>query len=194
MPVFAVTLERHGDYDFSRDLREQVGWDAHATFMDTLAREGFILLGGPLADGVRTFHVVDAPSEEDVRRRLAEDPWAPHMLRIADLQPWEILLHHLRVKLPVSREGVRHGEFEAVYVDREERWSLDRDPGTGRTFVAIAVSNPYTEYDEWYEVDPGTFERYVADPSLARGFVDLAKRRQMDHLLLLAPGTLRGYP
>lgn len=194
MPKFAVTLERCGGYDFSRDMREQVDWDAHAQFMDQLAEEGFILLGGPLADGVRTFHVVDAPTEEGVRRRLAEDPWAGRLLRVADIQRWEILLQHLRVRLPPDREGVRHGEFEAVHVDRAERWALERDPASGRAFVSFPVSNPYTDYLEYYEIDAATFERFAADPDQARGFVDLAKRRQLDHLLLLAPGRLRGHP
>jgi DNA-binding GntR family transcriptional regulator len=34
--TFAVVLERHGAYDFTRDLREQDGWDEHAAFMDAL--------------------------------------------------------------------------------------------------------------------------------------------------------------
>ena len=44
----------------------------------------------------------------------------------------------------------------------------------------------------WYEVDAETFARYRADPSLAHGFVERCKRREMDHLLLLQPGTDRG--
>ena len=53
---FAVRLERGGPWDWSRDLREQDGWDEHARFMDALAEDGFIVLGGPvggerIADG-----------------------------------------------------------------------------------------------------------------------------------------------
>jgi hypothetical protein len=50
------------------------------------------------------------------------------------------------------------------------------------------------EYDEWYAVDAETFERYRADPTLAHDFVERCKRREMDHLLLLKPGRLRGRP
>ena len=194
MPTFAVTLERCGEYDFTRDVREQAGWEAHAQFMDALAAEGFILLGGPLADGVRTLHLVDAPSEAGVRVRFAEDPWAGRLLRVAEIQRWDILLQHLRVRLPIDREGIRHGDFEAVHVDRENRWALERDPASGRTFVSIPVSNPYADYLEWYEIDRETFDRFLANPAQALGFVDMASRRQLDHLLLLAPGRLRGYP
>jgi hypothetical protein len=89
---------------------------------------------------------------------------------------------------------IRHGDFKAVYVDRENRWALDLDEPSGRTFVSIAVSNPYTDYEEYYEVDRPTFDRFAADPAEAREFVDMAQSRELDHLLLLPPGRLRGAP
>lgn len=35
----------------TRAWREQAGSDQHATFMDALAAEGFIFLGGPIGEG-----------------------------------------------------------------------------------------------------------------------------------------------
>jgi hypothetical protein len=81
-----------------------------------------------------------------------------------------------------------------VYVDSQRRFSLDIDEDTGKTYVAISVFNGMVEYDEWYEVDAEIFERYRVDPALAHDFVDRCKRREMDHLLLLKPGRLRGQP
>jgi uncharacterized protein YciI len=90
---FAVRLERGGPYDFSRALREQDGFDEHARFMDSLVDEGFIVLGGPVAGGRETLHVVEAPSEEAIRKRLAEDNWAKNgMLTIKSIEEWTILL------------------------------------------------------------------------------------------------------
>ena len=90
---FAVRLERGGPWDWSRGLREQDGWDAHARFMDSLVEEGFIILGGPLAGERDVLHAVSAPSEQAVRQRLAEDNWAQNgMLRIKSIEPWTILL------------------------------------------------------------------------------------------------------
>lgn len=90
---FAVRLERGGPYDFSRDLREQQGFDEHARFMDSLVEDGFIVLGGPVPGGRETLHAVDAPSEEAIRERLAEDNWAKDgTLTIRSIEPWEILL------------------------------------------------------------------------------------------------------
>ncbi len=48
MAHFAVTQEHGPAWDQARDLREQEGWDAHATFMDGLVDDGFVILGGPL--------------------------------------------------------------------------------------------------------------------------------------------------
>ena len=74
-------------------MREQAGWDEHARFMDGLVEDGFILLGGPLEDGRDTLHIVEADSEDSVRGRLAEDPWARNgMLRPISVERWTILL------------------------------------------------------------------------------------------------------
>jgi uncharacterized protein len=91
--TFVVLRERGPGWDWSRDMRAQDGWDAHAAFMEQLAEEGFILLGGVLADG-RAMHVVEAASEDAVRSRFAEDPWPAEMLNVATVTPWEILLRH----------------------------------------------------------------------------------------------------
>ncbi len=90
---FAVRLERGGPWDWSRDLRQQEGWDEHARFMDGLVADGFIVLGGPLEGEREILHAVCAPSEADVRRRLAEDNWAENgMLTIKRIEPWTVLL------------------------------------------------------------------------------------------------------
>lgn len=90
---FAVRLEHGGPWDWSKGLREQVGWDEHAEFMDGLVEDGFILLGGPLEGGRDVLHVIIAPLEEAIRARLAADPWAKNgMLSIKSIEAWTILL------------------------------------------------------------------------------------------------------
>ena len=74
-------------------MREQERWGDHAAFMDGLADDGFIVLGGPLGDGSSFLHVVDAASEQEIGARFAADPWTPlELLRILSIEPWEILL------------------------------------------------------------------------------------------------------
>ena len=84
----------HGPkWDSSKPIREQAAWDAHASFMDSLVDEGFIVLGGPIDEGEQALLVVDATNEAEVRRRLAADPWNPMgMLSVGTVQRWTIWL------------------------------------------------------------------------------------------------------
>jgi uncharacterized protein YciI len=93
MPTFLVILRRSGPgYDLSRPLEEQSGWNAHASFMDRLVDDGFIVLGGPLADEERVAHVVEADSEDEVRATFARDPWSESHLRVDSIEAWTIRL------------------------------------------------------------------------------------------------------
>jgi uncharacterized protein YciI len=94
MPNFALTLVRGPEWDVSRGgIRDQVRWDEHAAFMDALVADGTILVGGPVGDGKQTLHVVEAADADEVRRRLAEDPWArARLLEIGALEPWSLWL------------------------------------------------------------------------------------------------------
>lgn len=93
MRYFVVTEECGPAWDGSRKRREQDDWDAHAGFMDGLVDERFVVLGGPVGDGMRVMLVIEAASEDEVVARLAEDPWMKtDILRVAQIESWEILL------------------------------------------------------------------------------------------------------
>jgi hypothetical protein len=82
-------------WDQSCRRREQVGWDEHAAFMDRLAAERFVVLGGPIGDDGEVDNVllvVDAQDEATIRARLDEDPWLKGVLRIESIRPWSIWL------------------------------------------------------------------------------------------------------
>ena len=91
--MFFVVERRSGpEYDPSRPLEEQSGWDAHAAIMDALVDTGFVVLGGPLADEFRVILVVEAESEHDVRATLDRDPWSGSHLVVASVDRWTIRL------------------------------------------------------------------------------------------------------
>jgi uncharacterized protein YciI len=74
-------------------MRDQDGWEEHARFMDGLVDDGFIVLGGPLVEGTEVLHAISAPSEEAVRRRLAQDNWTRNgMLSVKSIEAWTLLL------------------------------------------------------------------------------------------------------
>jgi uncharacterized protein YciI len=61
--------------------------------MDELVTSGFILLGGPLEGDRETLLIVASESEDAIRARLSEDPWATNgMLRPVSIERWTILL------------------------------------------------------------------------------------------------------
>ena len=91
--MFLVVLRRSGPkWRPGRPLEQQSNWSAHAAFMDGLVADGFIVLGGPLADGERVAHAVEAESEEAIRATLARDPWSDSHLRVDTIDPWTIRL------------------------------------------------------------------------------------------------------
>jgi hypothetical protein len=94
--MFLVLLRRSGpDYDHSKPLEDQSGWLGHAAFMDGLVDDGFIVLGGVLGDELRTAHAVEAASEDEIRERLARDPWSGSHLVVDSIDPWTIRLQRL---------------------------------------------------------------------------------------------------
>ena len=93
MANFAVTLVHGPAWDDSRPIRQQRGWDAHAAFMDGLVDDGFLIIGGPIGDGDRTLHAVEAADEGEVRTSLGTDPWAAAgLLEIGSIEPWALWL------------------------------------------------------------------------------------------------------
>ena len=93
MAHFAVRLVHGPGWDPTRLIREQDGWDEHAAFMDGLVDDGFVILGGPVGNGEQTLHVIEAADEQDVKTRLARDPWASAtLLQIGVIEPWALWL------------------------------------------------------------------------------------------------------
>lgn len=93
MAYFAVTTAHGRGWDPSRGIRQQDAWDAHAAFMDALVAEGFVVIGGPLGSGDRALLAVEAADEQQVRSRLAADPWEPmDLLHVDTVEPWSLWL------------------------------------------------------------------------------------------------------
>lgn len=91
---FLVERAKGPAWDHEKPRREQAGWDSHAAFMDALADDGFVVLGGPIGegDGDNALLVIDAESESAVRARLGDDPWGEDMLTIESVRPWSVWL------------------------------------------------------------------------------------------------------
>jgi uncharacterized protein YciI len=92
---YFLVRRTHGrSWDASRLRREQLGWAEHAAFMDELLAEGMVVLGGPVGegDGHSALLVMEANDADEVRERLAADPWGEDMLATESIEPWSIFL------------------------------------------------------------------------------------------------------
>jgi hypothetical protein len=85
-------------------------------------------------------------------------------------------------------------KFRDIIVCREERFSRGVEEESGRFYVAIPVSNAQVDYEEYYEIDARTFERFRHDLAEAQEFVARCRSREMDSLLIVQPGGGRGAP
>ena len=91
--LFAVIRTRGPAWQDSRPLEGQADWAGHASFMNALAKEGFVILGGPLEGTSDVLLILRATTPDEVRSRLAEDPWASKgLLRVSRVAPWTLRL------------------------------------------------------------------------------------------------------
>jgi len=94
--LFAVIRSRGPAWDDCRPLDDQVEWAAHAAFMNGLAAEGFVALGGPLEGTPDVLLVVRATDDAEITERLSADPWARNgLLIVKQICPWWIRLGSL---------------------------------------------------------------------------------------------------
>ena len=73
--AFVGVVQRTEAWDHSRAAHEQDGFAGHAAFMAGLEAEGLIHMAGLLAETSDILFVFVAESEEEIRAKLAQDPW-----------------------------------------------------------------------------------------------------------------------
>ena len=97
LDYFLVTELPGPSWDHSRPRREQDGWDEHAAFIDGLAEQAVIVLGGPLGDPDfgPALLIFAAESENEVHAHLSEDPWVNTILRVESVRRWSIWIGSL---------------------------------------------------------------------------------------------------
>jgi len=96
--TFAAIVERSSSWEAGKPPQEQPGFDLHANYMGSLEAEGFIVFAGLMPKSGDVLFIFQAESEDEVRRRLGQDPWQKdgHVrlvrveeiaIRVAALQP-----------------------------------------------------------------------------------------------------------
>jgi uncharacterized protein YciI len=111
MSYFAVIREAGPAWTDGKGISEQPAVSDHAAFMNALADQGFVLCAGPLAGSehgrLRVLLIVNADSEAEIQRRLAEDPWTlTDQLQITSIEPWNVFVGAARLSsTPAARSA-----------------------------------------------------------------------------------------
>ena len=72
---FAAFIHRSTAWDHSLPPQEQAGFPDHAKFVAELEASGFIAMAGLMQPSNDVLFIFRAASEEEIRQRLATDPW-----------------------------------------------------------------------------------------------------------------------
>jgi uncharacterized protein YciI len=97
MSYFTVSREAGPSWTDGKGITEQPAVSDHTAFMNALAEEGFVLLGGPVGGSehgrLRVLLIVNADSEAEIHRRLADDPWVlTERLVTASVESWNVFV------------------------------------------------------------------------------------------------------
>lgn len=82
--------------------------------------------------------------------------------------------------------------FKDLLVNREEMFSMGIEESTAQYYVSFPVSLGVVDYEEYYAIDRATFEHFEQDLQAALAFVTRARKRELDLLLIIKPGSNRG--
>jgi len=97
MGLFAVTREAGPGWTDGVGAFEQPGVDEHSAFMNRVAEDGLVVFAGPLAGSeagrIRVLLIANAADEDEIERRLSDDPWAiaKRLVTVA-VEPWLLMV------------------------------------------------------------------------------------------------------
>ena len=165
----------------------------HAVHRDTLTGEPVFstLVSIGAADGEFYFRI----SEDELDRLLVDDAFAAEFDRRANRRELDDrrIDFVARAESEAAAPDAPGERFVRLHVNRQDRYSLDRERATGRPVFSIPVSNQMCDYEEWYWISEDELALLVRDKQAARAFAVRCGRREMDDRLVLQPGTDRGY-
>jgi uncharacterized protein YciI/ketosteroid isomerase-like protein len=141
--VFAVVRSRGPAWEDTKPLEAQAEWAAHAAFMDALHDEGVAVLVGPLEDTRDALLIVRASNADEVRDRLASDPWTTNgLLTTKQVNPWQLRLGSLDSP---HREGMKEADAAALRASVlaiNDRWRSGRYDEIGELLAQAVVMAP----------------------------------------------------
>lgn len=86
--AYYVLEYRYGDREARARVRPR-----HLEYLTGLNAEGRVVMAGPVGDGAGAMVVYEAPSEDEVRRLVEEDPYTLEGVAVdASLREWNVVV------------------------------------------------------------------------------------------------------
>lgn len=86
------------------------------------------------------------------------------------------------------------GRFVDEVFSEEHRCAMGTDKKTGHRYLSIPVSNRLVDYQEYYRISEAEYDLFLREPAQAVAFAERCRKREMDPLLIITPGSDRGAP
>ncbi len=84
--------------------------------------------------------------------------------------------------------------FVDNFTSQIDLFSVGVDTQTGKKYLSFPVNNGLVEYEEYYYIDDGIYNRIVDGLKDAQEFAKMCKKHERDNLLIVPPGSRRGEP
>lgn len=91
-------------------------------------------------------------------------------------------------KVRISGVGLMM-KFEDVVINREHRFSVGREAGTGRCYFSVPVANKLADDEESFEISRLVLTACPANMSELIALAGESREQLSDHMLLVQPGT-----
>ena len=83
-------------------------------------------------------------------------------------------------------------KFKDTYVNKEHRFSVGQETGSGKYYISIPVSNQRVDYEEYYEISKEIHDQCPDNIDELVKLVNKCKKHEMDEKLIIKPGKDRG--
>ncbi len=83
-------------------------------------------------------------------------------------------------------------KFKDTYFNKEKKYSIGIEEETGKYYLSFPVSNPYVDYEEYYEISSELYNGYPETIPDIEHLIEECRSHERDDLLLQKPGKYRG--
>ena len=94
-----LVIFRAGPIWESGSPEDQLGWDAHAEWVDALIENGTFVMGGPLSDNSGSVSLLDGLTAAEAKELVVSDPFVANgVFELDSVRDWTVYVDELSAK------------------------------------------------------------------------------------------------